>query len=69
MYAYATVKLRQLNLVAAVELAGKLLVAALLFPKLGYIAVPLGTSAVHLAGVAIAYRRLGPRRSPSTPHS
>ena len=61
MYAYSTVKLRKLNIVAALELAGKLSVGVLLFPFLGYASVPLGTTVAHVAGVAFAYRRLSPQ--------
>jgi hypothetical protein len=62
IYAYATVRLRQLNAVAGLELVGKLAIGVLLFRKIGYVAIPLATCAVHCAGIALAYRRLGPRR-------
>jgi O-antigen/teichoic acid export membrane protein len=56
--ASARLALRQLNIAAGIELLGKLFVAVLLFPHLGYMAVLVAINLVHGLGVCILYLRL-----------
>jgi hypothetical protein len=56
--AYSTVRLEPYLRIAAVELAGKLILTTILFPWTGYLAPLIAVSAVHVLGVAAAYRRL-----------
>lgn len=56
--AFSTVRLGSLIRVSAAELAGKLLLTVLLFPRLGYVAPLLAVNLVHAGGIAWAYRRL-----------
>jgi O-antigen/teichoic acid export membrane protein len=58
VFAYSTVKLKRLNIVAGIEVMGKLLLIFLLFPKLSYLAPLIAVNVVHIGGVALAYRRL-----------
>jgi O-antigen/teichoic acid export membrane protein len=53
--ASARLVLGPLNKITLYELLGKLLLVAWLFPKLGYLAVLIGTNVVHLLGVAYLY--------------
>jgi hypothetical protein len=56
--AYSTVRLEPYLRIAAVELAGKLILTTILFPWTGYLAPLIAVSVVHVLGVAAAYRRL-----------
>ena len=58
-FAHATVRLRQLNWVAGFELVGKLAIAIILFPRLGYMAFFIAISLVHFFGAFWMYLRLG----------
>jgi len=58
-FAHATVRLRQLNWVAGLEVVGKLTIALMLFPKLGYTAFFIAISLVHFFGAFWMYLRLG----------
>jgi O-antigen/teichoic acid export membrane protein len=60
----ARVALRQLNLAGGYELFGKLIISLMLFPRLGYVAVLLGTNIIHVLGASLLYFRL--LRSTST---
>lgn len=54
----ARVALRQLNLAGSLELAGKLAITLLLFPKIGYLAILVGINLAHLLGGSFLYFRL-----------
>lgn len=53
--AYATARLRVLNLVMAAELAGKLVLLALLFPHYGFLAPLIAINVLHAGGLAALY--------------
>ena len=59
IFAYATVRLRALNIAVGTEAGGKIALTVALFPTLGPLAPLVALNAVHAAGVAFAYRRLG----------
>lgn len=58
VFAHALVRLRQLNMVAGLEVVAKLVLTVLLFPRFGILAPLIAISAVHLCGIAYAYPRL-----------
>jgi hypothetical protein len=60
VFAYATVRLRQLLTVSGIELTAKVVVTMSLFSELGYLAPLVAINAIHVLGLAVAYRRLMP---------
>jgi O-antigen/teichoic acid export membrane protein len=58
IFAYATVRLRALNVVAGAETCGKIALTLVLFPMLGHIAPLVAINVMHGAAIAAAYRRL-----------
>jgi O-antigen/teichoic acid export membrane protein len=57
--AYASMRLKPLLRVAAIEVIGKLVLMFVLFPITGYLAPLVAINGVHLGGIAVAYAKLG----------
>ncbi len=57
-FAYSTVKLKALNQVSGVELAAKLVIILILFPKVGYLAPLIAINAIHAVWAFRAYRNM-----------
>lgn len=60
IYSFATVRLRALVQVGAIELVSKLILTAALISSMGYLATLSAWNLVHLCGVAILYQKLYP---------
>jgi hypothetical protein len=58
MFAYATLRLKELIKVSGVELLLKLALTVTLFPFVGYLAPMIGLIVVRIGGVQFAYRNL-----------
>jgi len=58
VFAYSTVRLRQLLTVSGIEFAAKTALTMILFSRAGYLAPVIAINLVHLLGLGVAYRRL-----------
>jgi len=56
VFAHTMVRLKSLNTIAGLELIGKLVLTLVLFPRVGYLAPLIAISAIHVGGIAFAYR-------------
>jgi O-antigen/teichoic acid export membrane protein len=58
VFAFSLLRLRALNVAAAIEVGAKLVLMLALFPIAGYYSPLIAINAAHACGVAVLYRRL-----------